>query len=102
MYSKKETENLMNIRFYIAKISKKYGLKCWFKSLAAWFMLRVERGEVKALEDIPAFDTVLFHSTLSSLPRKYLSAGSNRQNSIEFWAKNMKEAFKKTVLVASK
>ena len=56
-------------------------------------------GHVK--RDIPAFDTVLFHLNLSSLRRKYKWC-SNRQNSIEFSAKNIKEAFKKTLLVASK
>ena len=49
--------------------------------------------------DIPAFNTVLFHSNLSSLRRKYLS-DVPKQNSIEFGAKNIKEAFKKTLLVA--
>ena len=48
---------------------------------------------------IPAFDTVLFHSNLSSLRRKYLS-DVPQTNSIEFRAKNIKDAFKKTLLVA--
>ena len=45
--------------------------------------------------DIPAFDTVLFHSNLSIL--KWYS---NRQNSIELRAKNIKKAFINTLLVA--
>ena len=33
----------------IGVFKRLFTVKCWFKSLAAWFMLRVERGEVKAL-----------------------------------------------------
>ena len=33
----------------IGVFKRLFAVKCWFKSLAAWFMLRVERGEVKAL-----------------------------------------------------
>ena len=50
--------------------------------------------------DISAFDTVLFHSNLSSLPPKYFKWNSNRQNSIELWGKNIKKAFINTLLVA--
>ena len=33
----------------IGVFKRLFAVKFWFKSLAAWFMLRVERGEVKAL-----------------------------------------------------
>ena len=67
-----------------------------------WSTLKISSGAQLGHDkrDIPAFDTVLFHSNLSSLRRKYLSDVSNRQNSIEFWGKNIKEAFKKRSLVA--
>ena len=64
-----------------------------------WSTLKISSGAQLGHDkrDIPAFDTVLFHSNLSSLRRKYLS---DVPNSIEFWAKNIKDTFKKTLLVA--
>ena len=40
-----------------------------------WSTLKISSGAQLGHDkrDIPAFDTVLFHSNLSSLPRKYLS-----------------------------
>ena len=51
--------------------------------------------------DIPVLDTVLFHSSLSSLPAKYLSdILTDKIYSIELWAKNIKKALINTLLVA--
>jgi len=47
--------------------------------------------------DIPAFDTVLFHTNLSSLLRKYLSDILTEKKSIQFWAKHIKKAFLNTL-----
>ena len=67
-----------------------------------WSTLKISSGAQLGNDKrvIPAFDTVLFYSNLSSLRRKYLGDVPKDKNSIEFWAKNIKEAFKKTLLVA--
>ena len=67
-----------------------------------WSTLKISSGAQLGHDkrDIPAFDTVLFHSNLSSLRRKYLSDVPTAKNSIVFWGKNIKEAFKKRSLVA--
>ena len=67
-----------------------------------WSTLKISSGAQLGHDkrDNPAFDRVLFHSNLSSLRRKYLSDVPKDKISIEFGAKNIKEAFKKTLLVA--
>ena len=69
-----------------------------------WSTLKINSGAQLGHDKrvIPAFDSVLFHSNLSSLRRKYLSDVPKDKIvlSIEIWTKNIKEAFKKTLLVA--
>ena len=66
-----------------------------------WSTLEISSGAQLGHDkrDIPAFETVLFHSNLSSL-RRNTEVMFQQTNSIEFWAKNIKDAFKKTLLVA--
>ena len=49
---------------------------------------------------MPAFRDCLISLKFEQVTTKILKQCSNRQNSIEFWAKNIKEAFKKNLLVA--
>ena len=69
-----------------------------------WITLEISSGARLGHGDkreIPAFDTVFFHSNLSSLRRKYSSdVPTDKIHSLDFWAKNIKKAFKKTSLVA--
>ena len=69
-----------------------------------WSTLKISSGEQLGHDkrDIPAFDTVLFHSNLSCLRRKYLSDVPKDKIVLSSGANNIKEAFKKTLLVAKK
>ena len=50
--------------------------------------------------NIPAFDTFLFHSSLSSLRQKYLGDIPTGNIVLECGSKSIKKAFKNTLLVA--
>ena len=64
-----------------------------------WITLKISSRAWLAHGDkreIPAFDTVLFYSNLSGLQRKYSSdVPTDKIYSINFWAKNIKEALRR-------
>ena len=67
-----------------------------------WSTLKISSGAQLGHDkrDIPAFDTVLFHSNLSSLRQKYLSDIPTGNIVLECGSKSIKKAFKNTLLVA--
>ena len=66
-----------------------------------WSTLKISSGAQPGHDkrDIPAFDTVLFHSNLSSLRRKHISDVPTDKIVLSSGPK-ISEAFKKRLLVA--